>query len=151
MGLIAKVTRLGLELPEVSNPGGNYLSVNVRGNTAYVAIQFPIFNGAFKFQGILGDELSTAEGYQAMQLCALNVLAQIEAEIGFENIEGLNHLDACYVATDGWDEAPKVVNGASDTFVEVLGEKGKHSRTIFGAQRLPANFCVGLTTNFTLK
>lgn len=85
-----------------------------------------------------------------MQLCALNVLAQVNAKIGFDKIVGLNHIEACYQAVEGWDEAPQVVNGASDLFVKVLGDKGRHSRSIFGAHMLPRNFCVGLTTTFTL-
>ena len=145
------LTQLGLELPAATTPGGTYVSVNVRGNIAYIAIQFPILNGQFLYQGKLGAEISSDEGYKAAQLCALNVLSQVHHKIGFDKIEGLNHIDAQYLAAPGWDEAPKVVNGASDLFVNVLGEKGKHSRAIFGAHHLPRNFCVGITATFTLK
>lgn len=142
---------MGLQLPECSSPGGSYESVNVRGNIAYIAIQFPIENGTFKYLGILGDSLNTEEGYLAMQLSALNVLAQIEEKVGLDNIEGLNHIDAYYRSSGDWDESPKVVNGASDLFLSCLGEKGKHSRAIFGVKDLPRNFSVGLTASFTLK
>ena len=148
---IEKLKKLDLQLPEPSTPGGSYTSVNIRGNIAYLAIQFPIDNEVFMFQGRLGNEVSTEEGYKAMELCALNVLAQINAKIGFDNIAGLNHLDAYFQAAPEWDDSPKVVNGASDLFVNILGEKGKHSRAIFGVERLPRNFCVGLTCSFTLK
>ncbi|QSE99299.1 RidA family protein [Fulvivirga lutea] len=141
---------MNLVLPEVSVPGGSYSSVNIRGKIAYIAIQFPILNGDFKFQGKLGKDLTTKQGYEAMKLCALNVLSQIEDKIGIDNINGLNHIEAYYVATDDWDDAPIVVNGASDLFSTVLGEKGKHSRTILGVHNLPRNFSVGLTTSFTL-
>ncbi len=50
----------------------------------------------------------------------------------------------------GWDEAPTVVDGASDLFVAVLGEQGRHSRSIFGVAQLPRGCCVGLTCRFTL-
>ncbi len=140
-----------LELPDISTPGGSYQSVNIRGNIAYVAIQFPIKNGAFLFQGRLGDEISTEDGYKAMELCALNVLAQIEQKVGFDQLIGLNHMDAYFQAADGWDDSPIVVNGASDLFVKILQEKGTHSRAIFGVERLPRNFCVGLTCSFTIK
>lgn len=143
--------KLNLHLPEPSTPGGSYTSVNIRGNIAYIAIQFPIMNGEYKFQGRLGNDISTEDGYEAMQLCALNVLAQVKEKIGFDNILGLNHLDASFQAAPDWDESPKVVNGASDLFAKVLGEKGNHSRAIFGVERLPRNFCVGLTCTFTLK
>ena len=150
MEIEQKLKELGFTLPQVSTPGGHYVSVNVRGQIAYVAIQFPIINGEFHYQGRLGQELDTSEGYQAMQLYALNVITQIHAKIGFEKVLGLNHIDAYFQAGAAWDESPKVVNGASDLFVNVLGEKGQHSRAIFGVESLPKNFSVGLTSSFTL-
>lgn len=148
---IEKLKELGLALPKVSTPGGSYLSVNVRENIAYIAIQFPIYNEKFLYQGRLGNELSTEDGYKAMQLCALNVLAQVDKKIGFGNIVGLNHIDAYFQSGEDWDDSPKVVNGASDLFVKILGERGDHSRAIFGVHKLPRNFSVGLTTTFTTK
>ncbi|MEP0985618.1 RidA family protein [Ekhidna sp.] len=150
MNIKEKVNALGLELPEVTIPGGNYISVNKRGMIAYVAIQFPISNEEFFYLGRLGENVSTDEGYDAMGLSALNVIAQIESKIGFDKIDGLNHFDAYYQSVEEWDDAPKVVNGASDLFINVLGEKGQHSRAIFGVERLPRNFSVGITASFTL-
>jgi enamine deaminase RidA (YjgF/YER057c/UK114 family) len=137
---------LGLELPEISTPGGSYVSVNVRENIAYIAIQFPILNEEYLYQGRLGNEITTEQGYKAMEMCALNVLAQIE-----NKIVGLNHIDAYFQSGVDWDDSPIVVNGASDLFVKVLEEKGKHSRAIFGVEKLPRNFSVGLTATFTIK
>ena len=151
MSPIENLENLGLQLPEISVPGGSYSSVNIRENIAYIAIQFPIKDGKFLYQGRLGHELSTEEGRKAMELCALNVLAQVEGKIGFDQILGLNHMDAYYQCDEEWDDGPKVADGASDLFVEVLGDKGNHSRAIFGVHRLPRNFCTGLTCTFTLK
>ncbi|WP_396589868.1 RidA family protein [Allomuricauda sp. R78024] len=151
MNAIENLSKLKLELPEASTPGGSYVSVNIRGNIAYIAIQFPIKNGDFFYQGRLGKELSTEEGYKAMEMCALNVLAQIDKKVGFEKVVGLNHMDVYFQAGENWDEAPKVVDGASDLFLKVLGEQGRHSRAIFGVQKLPFNFSVGLTTSFTIQ
>lgn len=69
MSPIEILKTIGLELPNVSTPGGSYVSVNIRENIAYIAIQFPILNEQFKFQGRLGNEISTEDGYKAMQLC----------------------------------------------------------------------------------
>jgi hypothetical protein len=143
--------RLNLELPEVSSPGGNYVSVNIRESIAFIAIQFPILKGEFLYQGRLGNKISTKEGSRAMEICALNVLAQVNKNIGFDNIVGLNHFDAYFQSGPDWDDSPIVVNGASDLFINVLEEKGKHSRAIFGVDKLPRNFSVGLTTSFTIK
>lgn len=146
-----RIKQNGLQLPAITTPGGNYVSVNVRGNIAYVAIQFPIVDGQYLYQGKLGAEISTEEGYKAMQLCALNVISQIHHKLGFDRIEGLNHIDAYYQPADGWDEAPKVVDGASDLFVNILGEKGKHTRAIIGSPTLVRNFSVGLVSSFTIN
>lgn len=143
--------KFGYKLPDISTPGGSYVSVNIRENIAYIAIQFPILNEKFKYQGRLGDELSTDDGYKAMELCALNVLAQVDKKIGFDKVVGLNHFDAYFQSGGNWDESPYVVNGASDLFVKILEDKGNHSRAIFGVDRLPRNFSVGLTATFTIK
>lgn len=151
MSLQEKINQAGYELPQVSTPGGNYVSVNVRENIAYIAIQFPIWNEIYKYQGRLGSEITTAEGYKAMEICALNVLAQLEKHVGINSVIGLNHIDAYFQSNENWDESPEVVNGASNLFTKVLNEKGIHSRAIFGVHKLPRNFCVGLTATFTLK
>jgi enamine deaminase RidA (YjgF/YER057c/UK114 family) len=150
MNIKAKLEELNLTMPEVSTPGGNYVSVNTRGHFGTVAIQFPISNGKYLYKGKLGNEISTKDGYKSMQLCALNVLAQLESKIGFEKILGINHVDIYYQAGENWDDAPIVANGASDLFVNVLGEKGTHTRAITGTHQLPRNFCTGLTVSFTL-
>lgn len=151
MDIKIKLDRLNLVLPEIAAPGGNYVSVNVRGNIAYVAIQFPIDGEEYLYQGKYGLELRTENGYKAAQLTALNVLAQVAHYVGFEKVLGLNHIDVYYASDDDWDDAPKVVNGASDLFVNVLGEKGQHSRGIYGVDHLPRNFSIGITSSFTLK
>ena len=150
MTIVSRLEELGLVLPEPTKPGGNYISVNIRKDVAYMAIQFPKHGDNWIYKGRLGKELTTEDGYKAMELCALNVLAHIEKSIGLVNLVGLNHIDAYYQADNDWDDAPKVVDGASDLFVKVLGDKGKHSRAIFGVERLPRNFSVGLTCSITI-
>jgi len=145
-----RLKELGLLLPETTVPGGNYVSLNIRGVVGFVAIQFPVINEQYHFQGRLGAEISTEEGYKAMQLCALNVLAQINKHITMEKFVGMNHLDACYQCVDGWDDAPVVADGASDLFINVLAEKGRHARGICRVAGLPRNFSVGLTATFTI-
>ncbi|MFN6943554.1 MAG: RidA family protein [Cytophagaceae bacterium] len=81
MDLKANLKKLGLELPVATNPGGNYVSVNRRGKLAFIAIQFPFYNGKALYMGKLGHDLSSEDGYRAMQLCALNVLAQVNEKM----------------------------------------------------------------------
>ncbi|WP_298504641.1 RidA family protein [uncultured Maribacter sp.] len=150
MNPIRNLEKLNLKLPDVSVPGGSYVSVNIRENIAYIAIQFPILNEEYFYQGRLGNEVSTEQGYKAMELCAMNVLAQVQNKIGFDKIVGLNHIDIYFQSGTNWDDSPIVANGASDLFVKVLEKKGKHSRAIFGVEKLPRNFSVGLTATFTI-
>lgn len=148
--VIKRLNHLGFALPSASIPGGNYVSVNVRGKVAYISIQFPIINGEYFFRGRLGETLSTEDGYKAMQLCGLNVLSQIQHKLGFHTVLGLNHIDAYFQSCNNWDSAPAVVNGASDLFVNALGDAGLHSRSILGVQHLSRNFSVGLSASLTL-
>lgn len=131
-------------------PGGSYVSVNVRNKVAYVAIQFPIRNDEYLYTGRLGDAITTEDGYIAAAMCAANVLAQIHNYVGFDKVAGLNHADIYYQAHGNWDDGPVIANGASDLFVKVLGDKGIHTRAIFGVDKLPRNFCVGITCSFSL-
>jgi enamine deaminase RidA (YjgF/YER057c/UK114 family) len=151
MAIKEKLAAMNLILPEVSIPGGNYVSCNIRGAIAYIAIQFPILNGSYRYQGRLGYDITTEEGYEAMKLCALNVIAQVEMNIGFDKIMGLNHIDVYFQSGFDWDDSPIIVNGASDLFTQLLEDKGKHSRAIFGVEKLPRNFSVGLTSTFTIE
>lgn len=151
MTISERVKETGLVLPITSTPGGNYVSVNIRGNIAYIAIQLPKDGDSWVYKGRIGKDLTSEEGYKAMQLCALNVLAHIEKSIGLDRLVGINHLDAYYQASEEWDDAPKLVDGASDLFVKVLGDKGIHSRAIFGVEKLPRNFSVGISCTLTLK
>tara|TARA_R110000850_G_scaffold223271_1_gene349025 strand:+ start:662 stop:1120 length:459 start_codon:yes stop_codon:yes gene_type:complete len=143
--------KFNYQLPEASEPGGSYVSVNIRGSIAYIAIQFPILSGEYLYLGRLGEGLTTNDGFKAIELCALNVLAQVRKVIGFDKLVGLNHIDVYYQSGPDWDDAPKMANGASELFVKIFEEKGQHSRAIFGVDKLPRNFSVGLTASFTIK
>ncbi|MDO1450936.1 RidA family protein [Rhodocytophaga aerolata] len=148
--ILQALADLGISLPSAPKPGGSYVSVNLRGNVAYVAIQFPIDGDHYLYTGKLGKDLSIQEGYDAARLCAINTLAQIDKYIGFEKLSGLNHLDIYYQAAEGWDEGPLVANGASELFLHALGSLGIHTRSILGVYSLPRNFSVGITASFTL-
>ena len=151
MSIKEKVNQLGYQLPLLSKPGGNYVSVNIRANIVYVAIQFPKNGDQWIYKGRIGDKLTNEDAYKAMELCALNVLTHIDHTIGFDNLIGMNHMDAYFQASENWDDSPKIVDGVSDLFIKVLGEKGNHSIAIFGVDKIPRNFAVGITCSFTIN
>jgi enamine deaminase RidA (YjgF/YER057c/UK114 family) len=148
MDIQEKIKELGLTLPPTSIPGGNYVPLVRRGNIGFIAIQFPKVGSEY-MTGKLGPHFSTEQGYQAAQLCALNVVQQLIANAIPLDAIAFNHFDGYYQATGDWDEAPRVFDGASDLFVNLFGENGRHTRAIFGVERLPRNFPVGITITFT--
>jgi enamine deaminase RidA (YjgF/YER057c/UK114 family) len=149
--LTTTLKTLGYDPQNLPAAGGNYLSVRQSGKQLYVAIQFPILGSVYHFQGCLGKELTTAQGYAAARRCATNALFQIEKYVGLSQLAALNHMDFYYRAKADWDDAPIVANGASDLFVEVLQDIGQHSRAIIGVAQLPRNFAVGLTVVATVR
>jgi enamine deaminase RidA (YjgF/YER057c/UK114 family) len=149
--IIDNLKSLDVTFGAVPQPGGSYVAVNIRGNIAYVAIQFPIRDTQFYFLGRLGKEVTTEQGYEAAKMAATNVLLQIDKFVGYERIIGLNHADIYYQVHDTWDDGPHVANGASDLFLKVLGDRGLHTRAILGVDKLPKNHSVALTTSFTIK
>lgn len=143
--LETQLLKLGYNPQNLPPPGGNYVSVRISGQQVFVAIQFPISGTQYHYQGCLGTEITTAQGYEAARMCATNTLFQLEKYVGLQNLATLNHMDFYYKVNPDWDDAPIVANGASDLFVELLGDVGKHSRAIVGVAHLPRNFAVGLT------
>jgi enamine deaminase RidA (YjgF/YER057c/UK114 family) len=141
----ARLKELGLELPEPPRPVGNYQPWLRVGNLLLLSGQFPIENGQLRYTGRVGAELTEADGYAAARLAGLNVLAQIRSALGgFERLETLFRLEGHVSSAPEWSNVPKVLDGASDLFVAVLGERGRHTRTAFCPSRLPLNLAVEL-------
>ena len=144
------IAQLNFDINAAPVPGGSYESVVVRDSIAYISIQFPIENGNYLYQGTLGKELQTMDGIKAAELCAVNVLRQVNKYIGLEKVSALNHIEICYQSTEDWDDGPAVADGASKLFINILQDRGQHTRSIFGVFRLPRNFCIGITCTFQL-
>jgi enamine deaminase RidA (YjgF/YER057c/UK114 family) len=90
----------------------------------------------------VAGQVSIEEAQARARVCALNVLAQIESTAGLENVEQLSQVVGFVLCADGFGDQPKVLNGASDLFVEVLGEAGRHTRIALGANALPFSVTV---------
>lgn len=149
--VLARLAERGLSLPEPPGPGGAYEPVRALGGVAYVAVQWPLSGGALAFRGRLGRELTTEDGYRAAELCALNVLAQVHRAVGIERVLGLNRIESYMLTAEGWDDFPRVLDGASHLFLHALGDAGRHSRALLGVERLPMDAPIGLTATFTLR
>lgn len=152
MTIETRVAELGLQLPSAPKPAGNYAATVRAGNLLFLSGQFPIENGTLRYRGRVGAELSEADGYAAARLAALNVLAQIHAALGgFERLERIVRVEGHVASAPDWHNAPKVLDGASDLLVGVLGERGRHTRTAFTPASLPFNLAVELVVTASIK
>jgi enamine deaminase RidA (YjgF/YER057c/UK114 family) len=145
MNIDENLSSLGIQLPTAPEPVGNYQAWLRRGDLLFLSGQLPIENGQRRFIGRVGDELTEEQGYAAARLAAMNVLAQIRAALGgFDRLETLLRVEGHVASAPGWNNAPKVLDGASDLFVAVLGERGRHTRAAFTPPQLPLGFSVEL-------
>ncbi len=135
--------RLGLELPEAPNAKGNYLPYVTAGNLVYLSGTLPSAGAELAFSGKVGNEQSIATAYEAAALCALNALATLKsASDDFRSLKRIVHLAGYVNGVDGFADSPKVINGASDRLVELLGDAGRHSRLAVSVNGLPLNATV---------
>ena len=145
MSIHSRLRELGIILPRPPQPAGNYSATVRVGNSLFLSGQFPIENGELKYTGRVGAELSEADGYAAAHLAALNVLAQIDASLGsLDRVDRLLRVEGHVASAPGWYNAPKVLDGASDLFASVLGERGRHTRAAFTPAQLPLNLSIEL-------
>jgi enamine deaminase RidA (YjgF/YER057c/UK114 family) len=90
------------------------------------------------YTGKLGREVTLEQGYEAAKVAALNALSIIKSSLGsLEKVRRVVRLVGYVASAEGFNEQPKVVNGASDLLIQVFGEKGKHSRVAVGVMELP--------------
>ncbi len=133
-----KLNTLGLVLPPVPNAGGNYLPYRINGDTLILAGVISIRDGELTHAGQVGGERTVEEGYAAAQICALNALAAIKGALGsLARVREFLYVGGYVNAVAGFTESPQVINGASDLFVKLYGEPGKHARAAVAVAGLP--------------
>lgn len=134
---------LGLALPEANAPVANYVPYVRTGNLLFVSGQISKTTSGAVVNGKLGVDVDVAGGQKAAELCALNILSQVKAAIGdLDKIVRVVRLNAFVNSAPEFTDQPQVVNGASNLFANVLGDKGKHSRTAVGVAALPLGVAV---------
>ena len=139
----ARLKELEIELPEVRKPVANFVACVQTGNLVFVSGQVTFWNGDYMYKGKLGKEISIEDGQKAARVCALNVIAQARAFLGdLDRVKRIVMVQGFVNAIPEFTDHPKVVNGASDVFVDVFGEAGKHARFAVGMGSLPFNVAV---------
>jgi enamine deaminase RidA (YjgF/YER057c/UK114 family) len=149
----ARLKELNVTLPDAPAPVANYVPAVRCGNTLYVSGQIPLEGGKPQFIGKLGRELGVEQGQQAARLCALNVLAQARAALGgdLDRVVRCVRVGGFVNCTPEFTEQPQVVNGASDMFVTVLGDAGRHARAAVGCASLPRGVAVEVEAVFEVS
>lgn len=142
MSAEAKLASMGLVLPEIPKPLANYVPFKVSGSTLYLSGQGPRRNDGTLFTGKVGKDVTAEQAYEHAKLVGLGLLAAAKAAAGsLDKIEVLKVLGMVNAVPDFTDH-PKVINGCSDLFVAVLGDRGRHARSAVGMGSLPGNISV---------
>lgn len=141
-----KLRQLGYELPAAPPAVGFYVPVLRTGNLVVTSGQLPFIGKELAFKGKIGGTLHDQEGVDAARICALNALAQIKACIGdLDLVQRIVRVEGYVHSAAGFQGQPHVLNGASEFFVNVFGEKGKHTRVALGVNEMPLDAAVQLS------
>ena len=140
----AMLAKLDLSLPAPLAPGGNYTSARTSGNIVFLAGVISQTSDGIT-TGTVGLNRTVEEGYAAARSCALLQLASLEAHLGsLSRVKGILSVNGYVNSIAGFAESPQVINGASDLFLAVFGEAGRHVRAAIGVSGLPRNALVEL-------
>ena len=133
-----RIVELGLTLPAPPAAAGSYVPTVRTGNLLYCAGTICAMNGQMTHTGQVGKEQTVQTGYKSAEICALNTLANIKAAAGsLNNVARIVFVSGFVNAIDGFTDSPAVINGASDLFVKIFGDAGKHARAAVAVNGLP--------------
>lgn len=137
------LAQLGIRLPPAVAPLASYVPVRISGDLAYVSGQVPMEDGRVLFTGKLGAELSVEEGQAAARRCGLQALAALREALGsLDRVKGIVQVTVYVASAPGFADQPQVANGASDLFLEIFGDEGRHARAAVGVAELPRGAAV---------
>ncbi|MBM3239034.1 RidA family protein [Candidatus Poribacteria bacterium] len=143
MKIEKRLEELNLTLPELPKPVANYVPAVKAGNLLFVSGHGPGRGEGKLYKGKVGDDLTIEDGYQSARQTALCLISTIKGAIGdLDKVKQFVKVVGFVNCTEDFTDQPKVVNGASDLFVEVFGNKGKHARSAVGMQQLPGGIPV---------
>ncbi len=140
----SRLCELGIVLPAVPAPGGNYVTARTVGCVVYLAGVISMNAGEI-IVGTVGLDRSIEEGYAAARCCAFTQLAVLRKHLdSLDKVKTIVALTGYVNCVAGFAETPKVINGASDVFLEIFGDAGRHVRAAIGVSALPRNALVEL-------
>ena len=134
---------MGYELPTAPDPVGNYLPITRSGNVMWLAGVGSRMTDGSRMSGKLGADLTVEQGYEAAKWAALNLLARMKAELGdLDRVSRILKVVGMVNSAPSFTAQATVVDGASDLFVALYGERGRHARSAPGMAALPGNIAV---------
>lgn len=147
-----KLEKLGFPLDRAPPPAANYRPVVVQGRTAYVSGCIPLDGAGLPVTvGKVGSSVSLEQAQRAAALCAANVLRLLKAELGsLDRIERVLRVGGYVSSAEGFTDQHLVLNGASQLFLDVLGEAGAHARAAVGVTELPLGSSVEVEAIFAV-
>lgn len=152
MKVETKLRELGVELPEPPTPLGAYVPAVVVPPFIFVSGEKASVAGVLKYRGKVGRDLSLEEGYKAARICAINCLACLKSVVNdLDDVERIVKVVGYVNSAPGFNQQPKVVNGASELFLKVFGERGQHARVAVGVNELPDDSPVEVSITAKLK
>ncbi|MEU7751269.1 RidA family protein [Micromonospora sp. NPDC049171] len=134
-----RLAHLGLELPAVSPPRGSYVPTVRSGNLVFVAGQVPMVDGEVVETGRVGAEVTPQRAKELSRRCALAALAAVDAAVGLDKVTRVVKVLGFVSSADDFTQQASVIDGASDLFVAVFGDAGRHARSAVGVAILPLN------------
>jgi enamine deaminase RidA (YjgF/YER057c/UK114 family) len=147
----ARLKALDLVLPEARAAIGSYAHFLHIDRQLIISGQLPLVDGKIAIAGKVGAELDLDKGREAARLCALNILAQAKTALrDLDRIVQLVRLNGFVNSAPGFIDHPKVLNAASDLMVEILGNKGIHTRIAIGCASLPLGAAVEVDAIFAI-
>jgi enamine deaminase RidA (YjgF/YER057c/UK114 family) len=143
MRIEEKLAGLGYVLPPTRPPAGNYVPAIRSGNLVFLAGHGPVLPDGSYLTGRVGDDLTVEQGYEAARLTALALLASLKNEVGdLDRVRRIAKVFGMVRCTPEFGQQPSVINGASDLFVELYGDAGRHARSAVGMTALPMGIAV---------
>ena len=151
MDINATLIDKGIVLPDAPPPAANYIPYVQIDRLVFVSGQVSQNENGF-IEGVLGKDLNVEEGYNAARQCAISLLAQLKSAVNgdLNKVTKVVKLGGFVNSAPNFTEQPSVINGASDLFVELFGEKGRHARTAVGAN-LPLGVAVEIDGIFEVE
>ena len=134
----SRVSELGLVLPKPPTPLGSYIESSETGNLLFLSGMLPVVDGRLAISGRLGENLSVKEGQEAARIASLNALAVAKKHLGdLDRVKKLIKLTVLMATTKQFADHAPVADGASNLFVQVVGQEAGHVRLVYGVQSLP--------------